>query len=651
MTSTSSRTSTRASPRSGTFVSSLKDANPAAGRTPKWTTLSFTATTPAGTAVKFQVAGEQQPVRPVQLRRAGRDAGTFFTTSGAEPEPVQRHALPPVQGVPVDDERRGHAVALVRPRLLHGRRGDEQRRASPSTRDRHVRRHDELSATLTSGGNGVSGETVAFTLNGSSVGGASTNASGVATLEQRQPRGHQRGLVPDRSRRLVRRRRQLRPEQRLRLADRRTRPTRRSPTSRTSPTSGDRPALHGQRDGRRLGQRGHVLTASAACSVQRRDRHDPCRTAPARSTYDQAGDSNYNAAPQVTQSSSNCEGGADDHVPGDHRLLVVGRLGDAHRDGELRASRSRTACAPGRAASPAATLTANHAGSCVGRRRPGRQLELHAPHRRRRENATVHEGRPDDQRDDARAGRGRLQHAVHRRRDRRRLELAGHVLERGRLLQHRRHVHDDERHRHLLGQVRPGRRQRLQRGAAGHRDRHRAEGDQTITRHHARAGERGLQRRASASRRARPAASSPSRAAASCSNIGHARSRSRAAPAPASVKYDQAGNANYNAAPQVTESVTAHEGRPDDHRHDPRAGVGGLQHELRVSRRRAAAPATRSRSRRAGACSNTRRHVHDDERHRHLHRQLRPGRQRELQRRAAGHRDRQRARRRARRST
>ena len=39
-----------------------------------------------------------------------------------------------------------------------------------------------LSATMTSGGNPVSGKSIAFTLNGNSVGSASTNASGVATL-------------------------------------------------------------------------------------------------------------------------------------------------------------------------------------------------------------------------------------------------------------------------------------------------------------------------------------------------------------------------------------------------------------------------------------------------------------------------------------
>ena len=39
-----------------------------------------------------------------------------------------------------------------------------------------------LSATLTSGGNGLSGKTVSFTLNGNSAGSATTNGSGIATL-------------------------------------------------------------------------------------------------------------------------------------------------------------------------------------------------------------------------------------------------------------------------------------------------------------------------------------------------------------------------------------------------------------------------------------------------------------------------------------
>ena len=53
------------------------------------------------------------------------------------------------------------------------------------------------------------------------------------------------------------------------------------------------------------------------------------------------------------------------------------------------------------------------------------------------------------------------------------------------------------------------------------------------------------------------------------------------------VKYDQAGDANYNAAPQVTETVNAQKAEPDDQRHDARAGERRLQHELRRRRDRA----------------------------------------------------------------
>ena len=68
---------------SGTFVSSVKDAKPAAGTTPTWTTLSFDATTPANTAVAFQVAASNSVAGPFTFV-GPRDADTFFTTSGAD---------------------------------------------------------------------------------------------------------------------------------------------------------------------------------------------------------------------------------------------------------------------------------------------------------------------------------------------------------------------------------------------------------------------------------------------------------------------------------------------------------------------------------------------------------------------------------------
>ena len=169
------------------------------------------------------------------------------------------------------------------------------------------------------------------------------------------------------------------------------------------------------------------------------------------------------------------------------------------------------------------------------------------------ESVTRPEGEPDDQRHDARAGDRGLQHELHGRGDGARRR--GHVLELGCLLEHRRHVHDDERHRHLLGQLRPGRQRELQRRAAGRRDRQRAEGrpDDHVT--HARAGVGGLNSSFSVAATAPGGAVSFSSCGA-CSNTG-ATFTMTSGTGTCSVKYDQAGGANYNAAPQVTESVTA----------------------------------------------------------------------------------------------
>jgi hypothetical protein len=53
-----------------------------------------------------------------------------------------------------------------------------------------------LSATLTSGGNGVTGKTISFTLNGNAAGSAATNGSGVATLSNVSLSGINAGSYP-----------------------------------------------------------------------------------------------------------------------------------------------------------------------------------------------------------------------------------------------------------------------------------------------------------------------------------------------------------------------------------------------------------------------------------------------------------------------
>lgn len=69
---------------SGTFVSSLKDANPAPGSVPHWTTLTYSAATPAGTSVEFQLAGSNSQYGPFTYVGPDGTPSTFFTTSGAD---------------------------------------------------------------------------------------------------------------------------------------------------------------------------------------------------------------------------------------------------------------------------------------------------------------------------------------------------------------------------------------------------------------------------------------------------------------------------------------------------------------------------------------------------------------------------------------
>src|SRR5262249_19694141 len=64
----------------GTFSSSVKDANPAAGFAPVWSSLSFNTTLPGTTAVTFQGAGSNDPNGPFTFVGPDGTAGTFFNS-------------------------------------------------------------------------------------------------------------------------------------------------------------------------------------------------------------------------------------------------------------------------------------------------------------------------------------------------------------------------------------------------------------------------------------------------------------------------------------------------------------------------------------------------------------------------------------------
>src|ERR1700674_5215227 len=68
---------------SGNLVSGTKDANPAPGLTPIWSTFSWNASTPASTSLTFQLAGSNSVNGPFTLVGPDGTASTFFTTIGA----------------------------------------------------------------------------------------------------------------------------------------------------------------------------------------------------------------------------------------------------------------------------------------------------------------------------------------------------------------------------------------------------------------------------------------------------------------------------------------------------------------------------------------------------------------------------------------
>jgi hypothetical protein len=68
---------------SGDLVSGLKDSNPALFSTPHWTTLSWTATVPANTSLRFQAAASNNAGGPFNFVGPDGTAGTFFTNGAS----------------------------------------------------------------------------------------------------------------------------------------------------------------------------------------------------------------------------------------------------------------------------------------------------------------------------------------------------------------------------------------------------------------------------------------------------------------------------------------------------------------------------------------------------------------------------------------
>src|SRR5204863_153237 len=180
----------------GTLVSSLKDANPNPGTTAHWTTFSWTANTPAGTGVKFQVAGSNSPNGPFNFVGPDGTAGTFFTTSGASLSQFDgMHYLKYKAFLSTSSGSVTPSISSVSVCFT------DTGSTSPTTLAVDAAGGTfggttNLSATLTSNGTPVANEPVAFTLNGTSAGSAQTNSSGVATLSNVSLSGIGAGSYP-----------------------------------------------------------------------------------------------------------------------------------------------------------------------------------------------------------------------------------------------------------------------------------------------------------------------------------------------------------------------------------------------------------------------------------------------------------------------
>jgi uncharacterized repeat protein (TIGR01451 family) len=179
---------------SGNFVSGIKDANPASGTTPTWGTLSWNATTPASTNIQFQVAASNNPAGPFTYVGPNGTASTFFTSGGSLAQfngsrylryratfTGTSTATPTLADATVCFENGTQTVTNLVAQAASGTFGGTT----------------TFSATLTASGSPLSGHTVSFTRNGTGVGSATTDASGVATLSNVSLAGVNAGSYPN----------------------------------------------------------------------------------------------------------------------------------------------------------------------------------------------------------------------------------------------------------------------------------------------------------------------------------------------------------------------------------------------------------------------------------------------------------------------
>ena len=166
---------------SGTFVSSVKDANPDPLSAANWGTISWTADTPSGTNVQFQAAASNNAAGPFSFVGPDGTAATFFANGGSLAQFNNNRYLEYQASFTTNSSAATptlHDVTICFTDVVIAL--GTTLTVAPATGSYGGTAN--LFATLTASSAGVSGKTVSFTLNGNSVGSGTTDSSGIASV-------------------------------------------------------------------------------------------------------------------------------------------------------------------------------------------------------------------------------------------------------------------------------------------------------------------------------------------------------------------------------------------------------------------------------------------------------------------------------------
>jgi hypothetical protein len=178
---------------SGTYVSSLKDANPAIGATATWLAITWNASQPSGTAVALHAAASDNASGPFNFVGPDGTTGTSFASGDSLAQFNGKRYLkyratltttngavtPALNDVTICFQDVKAVTALA---------------VDPASGD--FGGSTTISATLTAGAAGLVGKSIAFFLNGSPVGTAVTNGVGFASVSGVSLAGIDAGTYP-----------------------------------------------------------------------------------------------------------------------------------------------------------------------------------------------------------------------------------------------------------------------------------------------------------------------------------------------------------------------------------------------------------------------------------------------------------------------